>query len=186
MKPHLTKDISIKDFKNYYWLKQELQNFCRENDMRTSGSKIELTKRIQIFLETGEKTYIKKTKTASVSKEENELSLATVITPNHRCSQQVRAFFKTVIPNFHFSTYIQTYFKENVGKTYQDVVKAWNEEETRKKDPTYQTNIAPQFEYNQFIRDFFQDPKNKGKTQKDAISAWNDIKKLPGSNKYNG
>ncbi|MCU6602517.1 hypothetical protein OCO53_18785 [Peribacillus frigoritolerans] len=27
------------------------------------------------------------------------------MTENHRCSQDVRAFFKTVIPKFHFSTY---------------------------------------------------------------------------------
>ena len=66
-----------------------------------------------------------------------ELNLQTVITENHRCSQHVRAFFKTVIPKFHFSTYIQDYFKNNVGKTYRDVVDAWNEEEKRQKDPSY-------------------------------------------------
>lgn len=45
-------------------------------------------------------------------------------------------------------------------------------------------NIAPQFEYNQFIRDFFTDPKNQGKSREEAIEAWNEIKKLPGINKY--
>lgn len=113
-----------------------------------------------------------------------DLSLDTVIMENHRCSQHVRAFFKSVIPNFHFSTYIQNYFKNNVGKTYRDVVDAWYEEEERKKDPSYKKNIAPQFEYNQFIRDFFADPKNKGKSRKEAIAAWNVIKQFPGSNKY--
>lgn len=66
-----------------------------------------------------------------------ELTLETVITENHRCSQEVRAFFKSVIPKFHFSTYIQNYFKENVGKTYRDAVDTWVEEEKRKKEPTY-------------------------------------------------
>ncbi len=33
MRPNLTKEISIKDFKDFYWLKEELQNFCRENGM---------------------------------------------------------------------------------------------------------------------------------------------------------
>lgn len=107
-----------------------------------------------------------------------------VITENHRCSQNVRAFFKTVIPKFHFSTYIQNYFKNNVGKTYHDAVGAWYEEEERKKDPSYKSKIAPQFEYNQFIRDFFADINNKGKSRKEAIKAWHEIKKLPGSNKY--
>jgi hypothetical protein len=42
------------------------------------------------------------------------LSLDKVITENHRCSQDARAFFKTVIPKFHFSTSIQNHFKSNV------------------------------------------------------------------------
>lgn len=115
-----------------------------------------------------------------------ELNLDTVITENHRCSQMVRAFFTSIIPNFHFSTYIQNYFKEHVGKTYRDAVKAWHEEEERKKDPSYKKQIGPQFEYNQFIRDYFADPKNKGKTRDDAINAWNAMKVLPGYNKYKG
>lgn len=86
--------------------------------------------------------------------------------------------------NFHFSTYIQNYFKNNIGKIYRDVVDAWYKEEERKKDPSYKKNIAPQFEYNKFIRDFFADPNNQGKSREEAIEAWNKIKKLPGSNKY--
>ncbi|HEY4624248.1 MAG TPA: cytoplasmic protein, partial [Solibacillus sp.] len=41
-----------------------------------------------------------------------------------------------------------------------------------------------QFEYNQFIRDFYADSNNQGKSREEAIAAWNDIKKRPGSNKY--
>ena len=68
---------------------------------------------------------------------------------------------------------------------YRDVVDAWYEEKERKKDPSYKKEISPQFEYTQFIRDFFADPNNKRKSRKEAIEAWNTIKKLPGSNKYN-
>lgn len=116
----------------------------------------------------------------------SELNLDTVITENHRCSQNVRAFFKSIIPKFHFSTYIQNYFKENAGKTYRDVVHAWYEEEERKKNPSYKKQIGSQFEYNQFTRDYFADPKNKGSNREEAIKAWNVLKKLPGSNKYRG
>lgn len=185
MRPNLTIDISVENFKDFYWLKEELQSFCRENGISASGSKIEISDRIEIFLRTGEiKKTIGKSKVNRKVEPQVDLSLDTVITENHRCSQNVRAFFKTVIPKFHFSTYIQNYFKNNVGKTYRDVVDAWYEEEERKKDPSYKKNIAPQFEYNQFIRDFFADPKNRGKSRQEAIEAWNEIKKLPGSNKY--
>ncbi|WP_026562291.1 DUF6434 domain-containing protein [Bacillus sp. J37] len=185
MRPKLTKHTSIQSFKNYYWLKTELQTLCRENGISVTGSKQEIADRIEVFLKTGEiESPIRKQNVKRNIQLLEELSLDTVITENHRCSQSVRAFFKTVIPNFHFSTYIQNYFKNNTGKTYRDVVDAWYEEEERKKAPTYTKKIAPQFEYNQFTRDFFADPKNRGKSRTDAIEAWNKIKKLPGSNRY--
>ncbi|WP_226526968.1 DUF6434 domain-containing protein [Metabacillus niabensis] len=185
MRPKLTKQTNIQSFKNYYWLKTELQTFCRENGISVTGSKQEISDRIEVFLKTGEiKSPIRKPNVKRNIKLIEESSLDTVITENHHCSQSVRAFFKTVIPKFHFSTYIQNYFKNNIGKTYRDVVDAWYEEEQRKKAPTYTKKIAPQFEYNQFTRDFFADPKNQGKSRKDAIEAWNKIKKLPGSNRY--
>ncbi|MFJ8260354.1 DUF6434 domain-containing protein [Rummeliibacillus sp. NPDC094406] len=185
MRPTLTKEISVQSFKDFYWLKEELQTFCRKNGISASGSKIEITDRIETFLRTGEiKKPIRKSKVNKKAEPQTDLSLDTVIMENHRCSQDVRAFFKTVIPNFHFSTYIQNYFKNNIGKTYRDAVNAWYTEEELKKDPTYKKKIAPQFEYNQFIRDFFANPKNQGKSRQEAIEAWNNIKKLPGSNKY--
>ncbi|MFJ7362924.1 DUF6434 domain-containing protein [Peribacillus frigoritolerans] len=185
MRPNLSKDISIESFKDFYWLKEELQTFCRVNGISSTGSKIEISDRIETFLRTGEiKNPIRKTKITRTVEPQVHLSLDTVITENHRCSQGVRAFFKTVIPKFHFSTYIQNYFKSNVGKTYRDAVDAWYEEEERKKDPTFKKRIAPQFEYNQFTSDFFADPKNQGKSRAEAMEAWNKIKKLPGSNKY--
>jgi hypothetical protein len=39
MRPELTKDLPINDFTDFYWLKTELQQFCRENNMSPSGSK---------------------------------------------------------------------------------------------------------------------------------------------------
>ena len=187
MRPELTKDLNVDDFRSYYWLKEELLTFCRGNGISASGSKIEITDRIAVFLETGKiQKPMRKRSTSTKKVKLEELSLETVITENHRCSQEVRAFFKSVIPKFHFSTYIQNYFKENPGKTYQDVVDVWYEDEERKKEPSYKRQIGSQFEYNQFTRDYFQDPKNKGKKREDAIKAWNEIKALPGNNKYKG
>lgn len=134
MRPNLSKDISVDSFKDFYWLKEELQSFCRKNGISASGSKIEISDRIEIFLRTGEiKNPIRKSKGNNKLEQQVDLSLETVISENHRCSQNVRVFFKTIIPNFHFSTYIQNYFKNNIGKTYQDVVNAWYKEEEKRK-----------------------------------------------------
>lgn len=186
MRPILSKQISIHDFKEFYWLKKELQLFSREIGISTVGSKVDLSNRIEIFLQTGEiQKPIKSTKSKMKTEPIKPLCLDTVITEHHRCSQNVRSFFKTAIgPKFHFSTHIQSFLKNNVGKTYRDVVDAWYKEEKRKKEPSYIRNIAPQFEYNQFIRDYFSDPKNIGKSRQDSIKAWNIIKQLPGNNIY--
>lgn len=87
-------------------------------------------------------------------------------------------------PKFHFSTFIQNYFKNNVGNTYLDAVNAWSAEEARKNAANYRTTIAPQFEYNQFTRDFCSDPRNKGKTRRDAIRAWKLKRSQPGPHTY--
>ncbi|MFC4403896.1 DUF6434 domain-containing protein [Gracilibacillus xinjiangensis] len=184
MRPNLTKTIKVEDFQEYYWLKKELQQFCREHGISAAGSKVEIADRIVTFLKTGERKKPARKTRVAISSSNTELSLDTIIAENHRCSQQVRAFFQSLIPNFHFSTHIQNYFKQNAGKTYRDVVEEWNKEKERKKDPSYKKEIGPQFEYNQFIRDFFEDKANHAKTREDAIAAWNHIKKLPGNNKY--
>ena len=186
MRPPLTKSISLKDFQNYYWLKAELQTFCREHGLPASGSKTEITERISHYLTTGK--VLKNSSVQKVSKAPlsyKDLSLQTIITKNHRCSEGVRAFFKEKIgTNFRFTVALQKFFKENVGKTYEDAITFWYEENERKKDPTYKTTISAQFEYNRFTRDFFEDPNNKGKAKADAIAAWNEIKTKPGSNAY--
>ncbi|HDV8362048.1 SAP domain-containing protein [Bacillus cereus] len=186
MRPPLTKSISIEDFQNYYWLKAELQTFCRENGLPASGSKIEITDCISHYLTTGKilkNSSVQKVSKASLSYK--DLSLQTIITNNHRCSEDVRAFFKEKIgTNFSFTVALQKFFKENVGKTYEDAIAFWHEENERKKDPTYKTTIGAQFEYNRFTRDFFEDPNNKGKAKADAIAAWNEMKAKPDSNVY--
>lgn len=185
MRPELSTKMTILEFTNYYWLKKELQEFCRTHDLSTSGSKLDLTKRIEIFLTTGEKQPPTRKKNNLLRKSDFEkLSLDTVISIDIKFSQDLRVFFKTLLPNFHFSTYIQEYMKSNTGKTYRDVVHAWKQEEKRKKEPGYKREIGPQFEYNQFTRDFFNDPINKGKSRNDAILAWKTIKSLPGDNVY--
>ncbi|WP_445684008.1 SAP domain-containing protein [Viridibacillus sp. FSL H8-0110] len=52
MRPILSRDLNEKDFRNFYWLKEELLVFCRENGLSTSGSKVEITDRIVFFLQT--------------------------------------------------------------------------------------------------------------------------------------
>jgi hypothetical protein len=190
-RPSLNNNICVDDFKNFYWLKKELHTFCKIIGVSASGGKIEITNRIIKYLETGVvEGRLKKAKSeepaAHISCDTPEdLTLETTIPKKFKCSKDLRHFLKSVIgPHFHFSILFQNWCKNNTGKTYADAVMAWNEEEKRKKDADYKTIISSQFKYNQFIRDFFNDPANKDKKLSDAIDAWKLTKNLPGTHTY--
>ena len=52
-RPVLDRNLDSKTFRDFYYLKEELVNFCRENGIPVSGGKIEITDRIAYFLDTG-------------------------------------------------------------------------------------------------------------------------------------
>ena len=56
-RPELNNKLDSKTFKEYYYLKEELIDFCRKNNLQTTGGKIELTDRISKFLDTGERIF---------------------------------------------------------------------------------------------------------------------------------
>lgn len=179
-KPILNRDLNSKTFREYYYLKEELVIFCRNEGLSTSGGKIELTDRISHFLDTGEK---KKTET---KKKIKAIDIGTIteeskIEDNFVCSEKHRAFFKRKIgDSFSFPVTFQKWLKENTGKTYKEAVEAYYQILEEKKKG--RTTIDRQFEYNTYIRDFFDD--NDGRSLEDAIKCWKYKKGLKGHNRY--
>lgn len=51
--PRLSTELNTETFRQYYYLKEELVCFCRDNGLQTTGSKAELTERIATYLSTG-------------------------------------------------------------------------------------------------------------------------------------
>ncbi len=183
-RPTLDKRISIKDFNDFYWLKVELAKFCSENGINSSGGKIEISNRIIEYLETGKIPNTKTIQRKKLPKPTEPISKETVIGIEQRSYQEKRSFFISIIGNkFHFTTHLLDYFKNNTGeKTYSDLVDEWYREQEWKKDPDFIKEIAPQFEYNSYIRDFMKD--NPNKTRIDAIECWKIKKSKAGDNKY--
>ncbi|SEV85264.1 hypothetical protein SAMN05216413_0271 [Ruminococcaceae bacterium KH2T8] len=178
-RPDITNNLSSKDFREYYYLKEELVQFCRENGLPTSGGKQELTERIAFFLDTGK---VQKAKTVSTRKQNiNGITKESIIESGFVCSELHRAFFKKEIgDSFSFNVAFQKWLKSNAGKTYEDAIAAYKEIKAAKK--TEKTSIGRQFEYNTYIRDFFED--NKGASLDDAIKCWKYKKSIKGHNKY--
>ncbi len=65
MKPILNDMISVNDFRNFYWYKEELIDFCRLYHLDQRGGKMELEKRIEVFLKAGEREVYQKKSASS-------------------------------------------------------------------------------------------------------------------------
>ena len=172
-RPELTPSISVDDFRDYYWLKEELLAFCRQNGLPSGGSKREIGERIEHFLGTGE---IRSPQPRSSSQERASMpetfTRHTVIGPGWRCSQALRVFFETEIgPGFHFDQVMRDFIKQGHDKTLQDAIDAWQE---AKSNPVQKAEIAPQFEYMRHMRAYF-DEHPEG-TRDEALAAWHEKK----------
>lgn len=178
-RPQLNKSLDSKTFREFYYLKNELVDFCREHGLPISGSKIEITDRIALYLDTGEVFKIKHAARSRVNVtfiDEN-----TKIEEDFVCSEKHRKFFKERIGKvFSFNVLFQKWLKSNTGKTYAEAIEAYYRIIEDKKKA--KTTIDRQFEYNTYIRDFFED--NKGASLHNAIKCWKYKKSLQGSNKY--
>ncbi|MES2614190.1 MAG: DUF6434 domain-containing protein [Bdellovibrionota bacterium] len=186
MRPCLTNLTQLDEFLSFYWLKKELSDFCSANALPTHGSKEELTKRIKRFLTTGKKQEEKVRQNISLRDSDKPINLKTKVV-NYKNDTNTRKFFiEQIGSHFHFNSYLRQFKSESFLKdkelTYGDLVEGWIQSESVKKDPNHKTTINSQFEYNQFIRDFFMNEKSK--TRKDAIEAWEFIKQHAGKTNY--
>ena len=178
-RPELNTKLDGKTFRDYYYLKEELMDFCRKNSLSVSGGKLEITERIAHFLDTGE--VLSASEKAKSIPKVGTLREDTVIEANFVCSEKHRAFFKEKIgKSFSFNVAFQKWLKSNSGKTYREAIEAYYQILEEKKKG--KTTIDKQFEYNTYIRDFFAD--NEGKSLEDAIQCWKYKKSLQGHKRY--
>ncbi len=186
-RPELKKDVSIEDFRDFYWLKVELVKFCHEEGLSKQGGKIQIANRIEDYLKTGNKeTAIKQKKVTRISNFNwnlENLTLGTVIADNYKNTENVRSFFQNHIGSaFKFNVTFMNWMKQNIGKTLGDAANEWMKIEFEKKINKQRKKIAPQFEYNRYIRDFLED--NPNKTKKNAIQFWKIKRSIRGDNVY--
>ena len=188
-RPLLKNISSVEEFKNWYWLKEELIAYCREAGIKTTGGKFEIAERIVNYLNTGA-TKTNQSQDKSITKptskfdwKNEQLTLNTVITDNYKNNSHVRKFFiEQVGAKFSFSIDLMQWMKDNVGKTLGDAVVEWHRLQELKKNPNYQSVIPAHNQYNQYTRDFLAD--NPDKSIQDARKYWKLKRSKPGKIKY--
>ena len=174
----LTKDLTPEEFENYYFLKEELKDFCRREGLKVSGNKQNLENRIIHYLATGEEL-TEETGKNHYAETSAQIALDSRLGENFKCSEDKREFFENEIgKGFKFKVKFQKWLKANPDKTYRDAIDAYYAIINSKE----KTEIDSQFQYNQYIRDFFEN--NDDKSLDDAIKCWKYKKSLKGHNKY--
>ena len=181
-RPPLDDGIGASDLRDYYWMKAELVEWCRRRGIPSGGGKLELIERMTRFLETGDtgrETGRRKSSPHSRFDWANaRLTESTLITSDYRATRNVRAFFEDRLgESFRINVPFTAWMRANAGKTLGDAVSAWKrlkEEEGLRAGPK---EIAPQFEYNRFVRAWRI--SNPGATHDDVVAAWRDRRSRP-------
>ena len=172
------KRMEKQEFLDTYIMKEELQQFCKQEGLQSHGSKIELTEIIAHYLETGERIRLRKRAYKDI---DEAITLDALIQLPFSFSEKKRAFFQQYLgDSFRFAVVFQRWIKNHEGSTYQEAINAYP-----KLMDQYKQNrkvIDRQFEYNTYIRDFFEN--NKGYSLKDAIICWKYKKAMAGSHHY--
>ncbi len=190
-RPVLNTRITLLDFKDFYWTKLELINFCRENNLSSQGGKLELAGRIEQFLVSGNSENFEKilapNKTGKLSKiRDSELGPLTKTTPVilYKSDVLTREFFqKEIGPHFKFNADVLVWIKNKISAqeclTYGDIIDEWLKQDRLKKDPSYTRPIPEQFQFNQFMSDWKKAGAGKGEKE-----AWNWLRDQPGEPTY--
>ena len=181
-RPELNNQIEPSVFLNFYWLKTELQQFCRQLSIPVSGSKQELTDRIYTYLSEGTIKKVKGRGRVIDQSINDELGLEAIIQPGYRSDERHRAFFKEKIgTHFKFNVPFMNWMNSNAGSTYREAIEEWHRIDQAKRAGE-KFDIGNQFEYNQYMRDFFS--SNPEQSRQSAIKCWREKRSRPGSNKY--
>jgi SAP domain-containing new25/Domain of unknown function (DUF6434) len=170
-RPALTKTLTTTEFLAWYWLKDELLVFCKQNNVRTSGSKPELAERI-VRLLLGSEQLAGETKAVKRSGRIDPMptvfSLHTVIGTNWRCNPNLGAFLKKQCgPSFRFNAATRNFIHTQSGKTLADAVQCFKQSVA---PGAPRQVIIPQNEYNRHTREFFLENPNANRQA--AIDAW--------------
>jgi AraC-like DNA-binding protein len=184
-KPLLNKRIREADFKKYYWLKEQLMHFCKNNQISSTGTKYDLAERIAYYLKTGKTSNpaVTTKKTSSFDWHSESLTPETIITDSYKNSQNVRRFFRAQVgSSFRFSIPLMAFMKRSAGLPLKAAVQEWKRLELLKKDKNHQSVIPDSNQYNLFIRDFMKD--NPGESIATARKLWKLKRDLRGDNKH--
>jgi len=185
-RPEFPNIKSGQEFNQWYWLKAEMVEICKQANLPYTGKKFDLRDRIMYALDNNGKIKPRpkiKRKKSRFNWAKAELSLDTLITDNVSFGPNFRNFMKGQIGNkFSCHSDFMDWVKTNEGKSLQDAVVEWTILEERKQNPDFKREIAKHNMFNQYLRDFMAE--NEGYAFKEVLKYWTIKKTLPMQNGF--
>lgn len=173
-RPVLSDKLPVEQFRAWYWLKKELQAYCRTHGLCGSGSKEDLTARILAHLS----GHTRPAEGAAAARPTRQampsvLTSATVITPGWRLNAVLRSFFvQHTAPGFRFNQALRDLLAHPQGRTLGQALEIY-----RASLQAPRPQIGRQFQFNQHIRTFFA--SHPGATRAQALQAWREKRQSP-------
>ncbi|CUB38333.1 SAP domain-containing protein [Bacillus cereus] len=194
-RPAFDKRMSIQEFTQHYWYKEELKKICLECNISSHGTKAELERKIKEFL-SGKTVVDSRQQNANMRKsvESNEITLETKLIPEgFKFNQKARDFFANYynVPKFTFTKDMAAALREAERKgdfdmSVKDLIKIYEEGKKRKKNTRIDSPEERTYQWNNFVREFNKDSRTKGMKNKMNIASflWKVVKTNPGPKEY--
>ena len=177
MKQNLNKELSSEEFNEYYYIKDELVDFCHKEGLKTSGKKIDLEKRISNYLDT---TSLNNTNHKRESSVLSNVSLDSNNRENLNETNDLRRFFNNKLDSqSRIKLDFHKWLRKNPERRHE-AVRVYHEIQKvlRKK----LTSVEKQYQFNKYINAFFNN--NPDGTFEDAVHCWKYKKSLNESRTY--
>lgn len=174
--PPLTRDLAADIFRQHYYDKTVLMDFCRQIGISINGLKNEVNDRIDLYLRTKKITQITMSKKSGSADSEQGLRLDKIVV-NYKSDPVTRAFFEKHIPGFTgFSAYVQKWLKGRLSNeetfTYADVIeehKRFLKGKLKERVSGKERIVAhDSCQFNQFYIDYSHDSQEKPHSAKEA------------------
>lgn len=121
-RPEITKDMGRKRFLEFYYLENEMIDFCRKNGLDPKGGRKELAERIADYIGGGggEKFILKPEVDLSIITDDTPIELDFELSSYHTQYFE-EAIGEVFMPYEDFIIWME----ENAGRTYSEAVEFW-------------------------------------------------------------
>ena len=208
MRPEFSPTMSVTEFKRHYWYATELREICRKLGLDCTGTKAELTSRVEHFLSgdvdsssSEEELRISMTDTTLglvVSPDTDSYTkLSTKVIGGFSFNANWRAFCSRVLgePNFKFTKEMSAAVREAKKRhdnslTVRDLLVIYKTGKQRKAAgeplPSYMQPEEQTYQWNNFVRTFNADPHSMIFSNKMKVASilWSKVRDSPGSKEY--